>query len=125
MSYSEKREEPVNANEMETLHLSDKESEDINQYKYLNNSFTPALAHHSYVLFCRVLGDHFVSSILYNEDLIWQLCSNVDEGLTLTSKSDPALNANAGSDDNSTTNAGKRKEDEKGKLHFNQIRSES
>lgn len=54
-------------------------------HKDLCNSFTPALAYYSYVLFCRVLGDHFVASILYNEDLIWQLCSTYDEGLTLTS----------------------------------------
>ena len=54
-------------------------------HKDLCNSFTPSLAYYSYVLFCRVLGDHFVASILYNEDLIWQLCSTYDEGLTLTS----------------------------------------
>ena len=53
-------------------------------HKDLCNSFTPSLAYYSYVLFCRVLGDHFVASILYNEDLIWQLCSTYDEGLTLT-----------------------------------------
>ena len=57
-------------------------------YKDLYEAFKPSLAYYSYVLFCRVLGDHFIGNILYNPELIWQLCSNYDEGLTLTSNQD-------------------------------------
>ncbi len=69
--------------------------EQDNLYKDLYDSFKPSLAYYSYVLFCRVLGDHFMGSILYNEDLIWQLCSNYDEGLTLTSTNDVFMSQEA------------------------------
>ena len=94
--------------------MNDKALNAANQYKDMYNSFTPGLAHYSYVLFCRVLGDHFVSSILYNEDLIWQLCSNFDEGLTLTSNSETPLNDDMQSKDNKATTTVKRKEEDKG-----------
>eukprot|EP00794_Sanderia_malayensis_P020325 gene20325-22324_t len=63
-----------------------------NAYKDLYESFKPSLAYYSYVLFCRVLGGQFIGSILYNEELIWQLCSNYDEGLTLASNQDIQMN---------------------------------
>ena len=68
--------------------MDEKTLKGLNQYKDLCDSFTTHLAHYSYVLFCRVLGDHFVSGNLYNEELIWQLCSNFDEGLTLTTNTE-------------------------------------
>ncbi|XP_065056513.1 WD repeat-containing protein 81-like isoform X2 [Rhopilema esculentum] len=90
-------------------------NDDQHLYKDLYSSFTTALAHYSYVLFCRVLGDNFVSRILYNEKLIWQLCSNFDENLTLTSNSETVLGDSFDSQGSKTVgNAGKRKEPEKG-----------
>ena len=74
----------------DTTQMDEKTLKDLSQYKDLCDSFTTHLAHYSYVLFCRVLGDHFVSGNLYNEELIWQLCSNFDEGLTLATNTEAA-----------------------------------
>ncbi|XP_066910690.1 WD repeat-containing protein 81-like [Clytia hemisphaerica] len=46
------------------------------------DTFSPSLAYHAYVLFCRVLGTHYLESTLYNSDLVWQLFTNHDKGLT-------------------------------------------
>ena len=52
------------------------------------DTFSPSLAYHAYVLFCRVLGTHYVENTLYNSDLVWQLCTNHDDGLTDGKKPD-------------------------------------
>lgn len=94
--------------------MNEKALKKLNQYKELYDSFTPHLAHYSYVLFCRVLGDHFVSSILYNEDLIWQLCSNFDEGLTLTRKNEVTVANEIHADNNEVATNRQRQDEDKG-----------
>ena len=64
------------------------ETERSSLYKDLYDTFTPSLAYYSYVLFCRVLGDYYMESTLYNSELIWQLCTNHDERLTLTDQTE-------------------------------------
>ena len=58
------------------------------------DTFSPSLAYHAYVLFCRVLGTHYVENTLYNSDLAWQLCTNHDDGLTDGTRPDSDDDAN-------------------------------
>lgn len=99
----QKKQESMGSDGTGVKQLNGKAKKEMIQYKDLYESFTPDLAHYSYVLFCRVLGDHFVADILYNADLIWQLCSFVDEGLTLTGNNETVVRSDSG----------KQKEEEK------------
>jgi len=55
------------------------------QFQDIYETFSPSLAYHAYVLLGRVLGTLYIEKTLYNSELIWQLCTKHDEGLTLSS----------------------------------------
>lgn len=66
----------------------DDEAECAKKFADVYDTFSPSLAYHAYVLFCRVLGTLYVENTLYNSDLVWQLCTNHDDGLTDGNKPD-------------------------------------
>lgn len=73
------------------------------QFCHMYDTFSPSLAYHSYVLFCRVLGTHYLEKTLYNSELVWQLCTEHDEGLTIGSM----LTKSDSSEETSSENSGK------------------
>ena len=46
---------------------------DDQQFAEIYQTFSPSVAYEAYVLFCRVLGNIYVDSTLYNSDLILQV----------------------------------------------------
>lgn len=67
--------------------MSDTQESNNNNDKLseIYETFSPSVAYHAYVLFCRVLGNIYIEKTLYNSELIILLCSRHDDGLTVGS----------------------------------------
>ena len=64
---------------------NDKFERNNNDEKFaeIYETFSPSVAYHAYVLFCRVLGNIYIENTLYNSDLVLQLCAKYDDRLTM------------------------------------------
>lgn len=58
------------------------------QFADIYDTFSPSLAYHAYVLFCRVMGPLYIEKTLYNSDLVWNLFTKHDKCLTVADTGD-------------------------------------